>query len=152
MRVRRAMRGIVLLAAAALGAAVPSASAASSAAPAPTAQAAPNVVLVNCEHRAEVRPTKFLQACADGTLLLENMRWTRWGAGSAVGTGQQVVNDCDPYCAAGHYRSYPVRVTLDSPRPWPGRAGSTHYTGLNVAYLADRPALWRDLAHSTLWN
>ncbi|GDY28454.1 hypothetical protein [Gandjariella thermophila] len=148
MRVRRALRGIVLLAAAALGAAVPSASAASPATS--TAPAAAGTVLVNCEHRAEVRPANFLLACADGTLRLDGMRWTQWGPRAAVGTGQQVVNDCDPYCAAGHYHSYPVRVTLDTPRPWPGHPGLTHYTQLNVVYLAGRPAI--DVSHTDLWD
>lgn len=151
MRVRRAMRAIVLLAAAALGAAVPSASAASST---PSAAAAPaaSVVVVNCEHQAEVRPAGFLLGCADGSLRLDGLRWTQWDANSAVGTGQQVVNDCEPYCAAGHYHAYPVRVTLSNPRAWPGHPGLLHYTGLDVVYLAERPALWRDLSHSDLWN
>ena len=152
MRVRRVTGATILLAAGLLSTAAVSASASSFPAPAPAPQADPHTVVVNCDRQAEVRPGNFLQACADGTLRLTDLRWSQWEPGRATGSGQQVVNDCEPSCVAGQYRTYPVTVTLDNPKPWPGHQGVSHYTRLSVSYLGDKPAMWESLWQQDLWN
>jgi hypothetical protein len=44
----------------------------------------------------------------DGNDYLTRLSWTSWTPGLASGYGTQVVNDYLPYCAAGHFDSYPV--------------------------------------------
>ncbi|HMI27195.1 MAG TPA: hypothetical protein VK594_22155, partial [Streptosporangiaceae bacterium] len=66
---------------------------------------------------AHVRPGRYTLACADGNDYLSGLAWTSWGPRLASATGTEHVNDCVPYCAAGHFHSYPVNVVL-----W----GSTH--------------------------
>ena len=51
-------------------------------------------------------------ACGDGNYALGSPAWASWGAPAGSATGTAVVNDCEPYCAAGHFHSYPVQVTL----------------------------------------
>lgn len=154
MRRRPAVRATIVLAIAALASASSAAVSlpASLAAPVAVTPGGPRVVVVDCEYHPQTRPAGFLQACADGSLRLTGLRWTTWDADAAVGTGQQVVNDCEPYCAVGHYHTYPVRVRLDEPRTWAGRAGTTHYTRLSVTYTGAKPKLWRSLWRQHLWS
>jgi hypothetical protein len=66
--------------------------------------------------RPRYRPTGIILTCGDGGFRLINLRWTEWTARVANGTGVARVNDCDPSCAEGEFRSYPVSVTLSQPR------------------------------------
>ncbi|KNB51389.1 hypothetical protein [Streptomyces caatingaensis] len=103
------------------------------------AAAAPTAVVVDCAKKAQVRPGSFVIACGDGNNALASLRWAQWSGAAAVGTGRDLVNDCVPDCAEGHFHSYPVSVRLDRARPWPGHAGLRHYTRLTVTYPASRP-------------
>jgi len=62
--------------------------------------------------KPSVRPSQVTVACADANFFLAGLKWSRWdGSGAdAVGTAHQ--NDCRPYCAAGHFHTYPVVVRL----------------------------------------
>ncbi len=62
-----------------------------------------------------VRPTSFVLACADGNSRIDNASWTFWSADHATGTGTLTENDCDPYCAVGHFHSQTADLTLDLP-------------------------------------
>ena len=71
------------------------------------------VGVVGVEGAVGVEPST-LDVSADGTL--EDLRWERWGAGSAEGTGTLKVRDCDPSCATGGKDSYPAVIRLSQPR------------------------------------
>jgi hypothetical protein len=71
------------------------------------------------------RPSSIVFACADANLYATRLRWSRWGS-TATATGIAHANDCDPYCAAGHFRTYPVAVTLSKPKRCGGRVELTH--------------------------
>ncbi|GAA4790000.1 hypothetical protein [Streptomyces ziwulingensis] len=132
-----AMRtAVTICAAAALAAPLTAASAAPSTEPGP--RPARDPVLVDCQGRPEVRPGSYLVACGDGNSRLDSLHWARWDAGGAVGRGVNVVNDCDPYCAAGTFRSYPVTVRLESPAA--GETSRRHYTRITLTYTDGRPA------------
>ena len=62
--------------------------------------------------KSQVRPATIVVACADANLALTHLRWVSFGAATAHASGSYHVNDCTPYCAAGHFHSYPVRVVL----------------------------------------
>jgi hypothetical protein len=57
-------------------------------------------------------PRHLMLACGDGNFWLDGMTWRNWGAAQATGTGTVHANDCKPYCAAGHFHTYPVTVTM----------------------------------------
>ncbi|MFD9391644.1 hypothetical protein ACFWBB_13205 [Streptomyces sp. NPDC060000] len=147
---------VMLCAALGLTAAVGSASAVPAASPA-TARAAAvrqttKPVLVDCLWHAQVRPGDFILACGDGNSRLVSLHWDSWGAGSARATGVNVVNDCDPYCAAGHFHPYAVVVKLDRPQPWKKHPQVQHYSRITLTYLGDRPDQFGRAVTYPLWN
>lgn len=40
------------------------------------------------------------------------IHWTRWRSSGGHGTGRVWLNDCRPYCAAGHFHAHPMRVDV----------------------------------------
>jgi len=73
-----------------------------------------------------VRPASMIVACGDGNFYLTGNRWTSWGRTVAKGTATAHQNDCTPYCAAGHFHTYVVAMTLSKPRPCKGHTVFVH--------------------------
>ena len=96
-------------------------------------------VVADCQGRPEVRPSKLTLSCADGNDYLTALSWTSWTAGLASATGVQEVNDCLPYCAAGHFHGYPVDVVFWGGASLPGHPGSQRYTSVTLLYPGTRP-------------
>ena len=95
-------------------------------------------VVLNCLGHPQVRPGRFTLACADANDYLTGLAWKSWGPGLASATGVQAVNDCVPYCAAGHFHRYPVDVVLWHPAAaGPGRQ---RYTSITLLYPGAHPA------------
>ena len=90
----------------------------------------------NCG-RPVVAPKALTLACADANYGLVRMSWRHWGAATTTGTGSASANDCTPYCAAGHFHTYPVTATASRLRAC--RAGR-QYTLLVLRYPGKRPA------------
>ncbi|PWI12667.1 hypothetical protein DI272_43535 [Streptomyces sp. Act143] len=109
-------------------------------------------VLVDCLWHPRVRPADFMLACGDGNSRLASLRWTRWDAGSARAEGVNWVNDCTPYCAAGHFHAYRVTVTLDRARPWQKRPEVSHYARITLAYPDTRPERFAPVVSYPLWD
>ena len=85
-------------------------------------------------------PRHLMLACGDGNFWLDGMRWRSWGAARATGTGTAHANDCNPYCAAGHFHAYPVSVTIGGLRTCSN--GRREYTKLVIRYTtAHRPGI-----------
>jgi hypothetical protein len=79
------------------------------------ALAHPATVWKSCAHKPSVRPLEIVLACADGNLYAAGLHWTRWTSSSAAATGTGHQNDCNPYCAAGHFHTYPISIRLSDP-------------------------------------
>lgn len=62
------------------------------------------------------KPKSFVVTCADSNFSVEKIKYSSYGAKSAKGTGTAVVNTCDPNCAAGTDKSYPVKFTFSRVR------------------------------------
>jgi hypothetical protein len=63
-----------------------------------------------------VEPSEIVLTCADYGWVLDDLHWSSWTASEATAVGTFVYNDCDPYCAAGHFHYVPgTRVTLTAP-------------------------------------
>ncbi|MEU0947201.1 hypothetical protein ABZ379_31405 [Streptomyces canus] len=109
-------------------------------------------VLVDCLWHPQLRPTNFMLACGDGNSRLASLHWTRWDAASARAKGVNWVNDCKPYCAAGHFHAYPVTVRLDRVRPWKKHPQVSHYSRITLTYPAARPEQFRPTVSYRLWD
>jgi len=95
-------------------------------------------VVLNCQGHAQVRPGRFTLACADFNDYLTGLTWKSWGPKLASATGVQHLNDCVPYCAAGHFHGYRVDVVLWHPAP--AGPGSQRYTSVTLLYPGAHPA------------
>ncbi|MFF3325047.1 hypothetical protein [Streptomyces sp. NPDC002889] len=137
---------VTLCAATALAAAAVPASA-STQSPSPA-----RVVAVDCFSNSQVRPGDFLLACGDGNNRLTALRWSSWGPTSAVGSGLDLVNDCQPYCAAGKFRSYRVTVRLDRPATWKKHPELQHFTRLRLVYTDSKPPQTQREVTYKLWD
>jgi hypothetical protein len=80
-----------------------------------TLLAAAATVFTGCAHHPVIRPASIVFACGDGNFYATSLRWSSWGATSAAATGTGHQNDCKPYCAAGHFHTYPLDVRLSRP-------------------------------------
>jgi hypothetical protein len=95
-------------------------------------------VVLNCQGHAQVRPGRITLACADFNDYLTGLAWKSWGPKLASATGVQNLNDCVPYCAAGHFHRYPVNVVLWHPAP--AGPGSQRYASVTLLYPGAHPA------------
>ncbi|MFJ8111784.1 hypothetical protein [Streptomyces sp. NPDC096132] len=141
----------MLCAALGLTAAIGTASAAPGA-PSAGARQVARPVLVDCLWHPQVRPGDFILACGDGNSRLVELHWTSWGAQSARASGVNVVNDCKPYCAVGHFHPYAVKVKLDQPKPWKKHPQVQHYSRITLTYPGDRPEQFPRVVTYPLWD
>jgi hypothetical protein len=99
-------------------------------------------VVVNCQFKAQVRPSAMILTCADANDVLTGLHWVSWGTGAAFATGIEQINDCTPYCAAGKFINYPVLVDLWRAEPLPGHPGVLYFSRVTRVYTANRPPLY----------
>ncbi|WP_326769726.1 hypothetical protein OG978_38910 [Streptomyces sp. NBC_01591] len=153
MHTRNLRTAVMLCAATALAAAIPVPASASAASPASAeSRSSAHVVAVDCFSNAQVRPDDFLLACGDGNNRLIEIQWSHWGPTSAVGRALDAVNDCQPYCAAGKFHSYPVIVRLDRPETWNSHPELRQFTRLHLVYTDGTPAHTERVVTHELWD
>src|SRR5262249_5019134 len=75
----------------------------------------PLPVFEGCLASSQLRPSAIVVACGDGNFYVTGLKWTRWTKMAATATGLAHQNDCKPYCAAGHFHTYPLALTLSRP-------------------------------------
>lgn len=101
----------------------------------------PQPVLIDCAGQGVSRPTAIQISCADGGIQVSGIRWSRWDANGAKGTGTLVVNSCiykgGPSCVEGQTMSYPAALSLG--RPASGE-GITTLTELKLRFSDQGPA------------
>ncbi|MFV5996512.1 hypothetical protein ACNPQM_29950 [Streptomyces sp. NPDC056231] len=110
------------------------------------------MVIVDCFSHPQVRPNDFLIACGDGNSILTALRWSDWKPNFAAGRGLNVVNDCQPFCAAGTFHPYPVTVRLDRSQPWNKNPHQRHFTQLRLVFTDSRPSGMPRVVTYQLWN
>ena len=99
-------------------------------------------VVLNCLAKPQTRPGSFTLACADGNDYLTGLSWTSWTSHLASGYGTEQVNDCKPYCAAGHFHGYPVLVVFWGNSALRGHPGTQRYTNVTLIYTGARPPVY----------
>jgi hypothetical protein len=72
-----------------------------------------------------------------GSTLRSGIRWSSWTAGTALGTGENQINNCKPSCAGGTFTAYPVRLEMWKPATL---HGVLVFTRLTLWYTGRRPA------------
>ena len=91
-------------------------------------------------YNAAYKPRSVILACGDGNAWLRDMRWSAWDGRVARGRGSSFENDCIPFCAAGQFHWYPVRVVASKPKlqTCDGRRRYV-YQRLRITYTGNRP-------------
>ncbi len=84
-----------------------------------------------------VRPRQIIVACGDANFYFSNLAWSAWNAKHAVAGGIAHLNDCKPYCAAGHFHTYKVVITLTLPKTCTN--GTREFTRMSWRYLLAKP-------------
>ena len=90
----------------------------------------------DCRTSAE-RPERVVLACGDGNFWADDLSWSGWGEASAEATGMAAANTCEPSCAEGAFRFYPVRLTASELRECPG--DRRQYTRIDYEFPAESP-------------
>jgi hypothetical protein len=67
----------------------------------------------DCE-TAVYKPESITITCADGGILVEEIRWSTWGEDGATGLGIYSENLCEPNCAEGRRVNAAVKLTLSN--------------------------------------
>ena len=74
----------------------------------------------DCEFPVQ-RPDQIMLTCADGGMVVTDIKWQSWDAKGATGTGTYSQNMCDPSCAEGTRVNVPVIVNLSALFEYKGR-------------------------------
>jgi hypothetical protein len=91
----------------------------------------------DCIHEA-VKPHRIVITCADGNFYVAGLHWSSWKRKSASATGTAHINDCVPFCAHGHFHTYPVSVRLSSAH-FCADAGVTQFRRMRVTFTGRSP-------------
>ena len=86
-----------------------------------------------------VRPHRALWSCGDGNGWYRHLRWRKWERRHAFAFGNLWLNDCKPYCAAGTFHHYPLRVRVFRVRK---RGGHRVFTRSAYVFLDEKPPNW----------
>ena len=74
----------------------------------------------NCEIPVQ-RPEQIMLTCADGGMIVTDIKWQVWETNGATGSGIYSQNMCEPSCAEGKRVDTPVRVKLSELFEYKGR-------------------------------
>jgi len=74
----------------------------------------------DCEFPVQ-RPEQIMLTCADGGMIVTDIKWQTWNTKGATGTGTYSQNMCDPSCAEGKRVDVLVVVNLSELFEYKGR-------------------------------
>jgi hypothetical protein len=90
----------------------------------------------DCQHN-KYKPKSFVVTCADANFTVKKVKYSAYGTKTAAGTGTASVNTCDPDCASGTFKSYPVKLTLSRVK----QCGDVpQFTRAKITFTGARPA------------
>jgi hypothetical protein len=101
------------------------------------AAGASHTLIPGCGDSASYKPKSVIIACGDGAFRVAKLKWSSWRNTKAVGKGTAKVNTCKPNCAAGKFKSYPVKLTADKPGSCPN--GKRAFTRLTYTFSDTKP-------------
>jgi len=74
----------------------------------------------DCEFPVQ-RPEQIMLTCADGGMIVTDIKWQTWNTEEAIGSGTYSQNMCEPNCAEGKRVEVPVRLRLSELFEYKGR-------------------------------
>ena len=74
----------------------------------------------DCEFPVQ-RPEQIMLTCADGGMIVTDIKWQTWNTKEAIGIGTYSQNMCEPNCAQGKRVEVPVRLRLSELFEYKGR-------------------------------
>jgi len=74
----------------------------------------------DCEFPVQ-RPEQIMLTCADGGMIVTDIKWLTWNTKEAIGSGTYSQNMCEPSCAEGKRVEVPVRLRLSELFEYKGR-------------------------------
>jgi hypothetical protein len=74
----------------------------------------------NCELPVQ-QPEEIMLTCADGGMIVRDIKWQSWNSEEAIGSGIYSQNMCEPSCAEGKRVEVPVRLRLSELFGYKGR-------------------------------
>ena len=96
-----------------------------------------------CGYEYSQKPSSITLTCADGSMYLDQVKYTKWNDTSAKASGIFNMNSCDPDCASGTMIATPVEISIGKPKQDSNgkmifseliiRAQKKLYNGLNSA-------------------
>ncbi len=69
------------------------------------------VYVSNCETQV-YKPKMITLTCADAGIVVKSIKYSSYGAKTAAATGTAYVNLCEPNCAAGKTKKFPVKLAF----------------------------------------
>lgn len=87
--------------------------------------------------KALTRPKTVTLTCADAGVVLTKLKWSSFGGRTAKASGRIEINTCEPDCAAGATKSYPVGVSASRPKMC--KHGGSVYGAVAVRFNAAKP-------------
>jgi hypothetical protein len=74
----------------------------------------------DCEFPVQ-RPEQIMLTCADGGMIVTDIKWQTWNSKGATGTGTYSQNMCEPNCAEGKRVEVRVRLRISELFEYKGR-------------------------------
>ena len=74
----------------------------------------------NCELPVQ-QPEEIMLTCADGGMIVTDIKWQTWNSKEAIGSGTYSQNMCEPSCAEGKRVDVPARLKLSELFEYKGR-------------------------------
>ena len=94
--------------------------------------------IVNCRGAEVVKPRQIVVTCADASVAVARITWSRWDANGARGTGTLSWNTCLPStCVDGIVEKYAVRISLGRVASGPS---ASVFTRMTLAFPEGGPA------------
>jgi hypothetical protein len=106
----------------------------------------------NCK-KPEARPETIVISCGDFGLFVDTIDWERWGNRKARGEGVLSANTCDPSCAEGTFKHYPVDIRLRQVRQRRCGGGKPVplFRKMFLSFPANAPSFADSVAKSTMF-
>ena len=74
----------------------------------------------DCEFPVQ-RPERIMLTCADGGMIVTDIKWQSWNSEEAIGSGIYSQNVCEPSCVEGQLVDVPARLRLSELFEYKGR-------------------------------
>ena len=103
----------------------------------PSGAASRPSALPDCLGHPQSKPKAVVFACGDGNFGVDHLSWVGWGGSRAIALGSAYLNDCKPYCAAGHFHRYPAILVASGTQRCPN--GEHAYRTVTWAFVGRSP-------------